>query len=621
MFKKLVDKTAGVARLHKPGSLFYALRPPGWGKTFQLQGLAHLLRGGAAARDAFAGDTWIRQHRSLLFRQPAMRPVVISLSRAALRQEPLHAQFLRQLAPPGSADADADAKASKLSDMLSAACTPDDVTRCVETAAKMHAGGPRFALLVDDFDDPFFDNTFAGAADDVAVFLEGCSRSVLQKRGAGLLFMAGTFRPAELTHVLSGMGDLSLDLQHNNTWGLVAADVVAGYASVPPLRVATDTAVRSKRYRWDAASMQPVLEDLADETADMEDVEVHGTAALDDHRGTRAPFSRSGGYWFGGYEESDGTPEAVFPLVPWGPGSIAQERCQQLLLREGDAVRSGREVCNNLRDLTSALYDMTPAERFNSAVAKDKTRSGGCCDHWPVVLLQAGVLTLGARALRFDEFHSYAWLRLGFPNEEARRFFTEKIMRMLYIRAVGSGFGDGSVSVSWAELQTALSDLSSGLVGHGGGSSVSGSVRAPADIASALRTIKVASKLFGEGLLGPSGGDSATASADLFKLLVLCAPHIDVHRRNPDDVSDTGLGQDTFSGSKGRDIMARLAPRRTGFELVGRVRDGRAALPRYGGEFGWEDPPEGTLLFVDGRSGTCCAVVEIEGRGDNTAKT
>ena len=92
-----VDKTESLARLHKPGSLHYVLRPPGWGKTTMLRSLADLLRGGAAAKKCFSEDTWIRQHRSLLFRQPAMLPLVLSLSPAALVREPFDLQLRRQL--------------------------------------------------------------------------------------------------------------------------------------------------------------------------------------------------------------------------------------------------------------------------------------------------------------------------------------------------------------------------------------------------------------------------------------------------------------------------------------------------------------------------------------------
>ena len=126
--------------------------------------------------------------------------------------------------------------------------TAKTVTDCLETASKQLHGNKRIALLVDDFDAPFLENADdtdsvdADASEPVGMgpafaagLLQGCADSVKYMRGGAAMFMTGTFRASHsslsASLLESHMVDLSLDMLHNNTWGLRPADLSASAAS------------------------------------------------------------------------------------------------------------------------------------------------------------------------------------------------------------------------------------------------------------------------------------------------------------------------------------------------------------------------------------------------------
>ena len=123
-------------------------------------------------------------------------------------------------------------------------------------------------------------------------------------------------------------------------------------------------------------------------------------------------------------------------------------------------------------------------------------------------------------------------------------------------------------------------------------------------VATLVQKIKTFSRTLAIGLSDTNfdEGDARKnkqCEADVFKTLMLCVPHLDVHDRHGDDVSDTGLGQDTFAGSSGSAIMDDLAPQRKGIELVTRRRCGASAIPAYAADLDWKPPPIDMLHVLD----------------------
>ena len=636
-----IDKTEGLSRLYKPGSLNYALRPPGWGKTTMLHDLANLLRGGARAKECFSEATWIRRNRSLLFRQPAMLPLVLSLSANALQSEPVGKQLQRQLVDildgkeTNKAEDSARESVMHTIELISDLCTKsqagsaDDgaayeltaalMVECIEKSSRQLHRNRRIAVLVDDFDAPFLsgrsplnDGKTHGEMQPFfpAGILRGCADSVIHMRGGAAMFMFGTFRisPSGTNQSLldTHFVDLSLDMLHNNTWGLLSRDIsIMGGPCTPwidsvgvmkQMSAANLTPIetKAKRFRWDDRLMKPVkveVDALVASAASPDNAyeEELGKAAKEH---SAAPLSYSGGYWFGGYDEETGNPEAVFPFRPWGP-CVDANTCLRLLdpteCWENDHILSG------LESLASGVFCMNPMQRFHNRVSRCAPSAG--VNDWSVVLHQAGILTLAARSVRFDEFHSYAWARLGFPNEAARAIFVERIVRQVVEAAfehMKEKEPDLQTSTSmydkpWQELRSAQLALSKELLAK--------SAEKTDEVTRLVGRIKSFSSVVVKLL--SAGKNTEKYDAIIFKLFMLCVPHLDVHDRQGDDVTDTGLSQDTFSGSRGTGIMDDLAPKPRGIELAARLRHGAVALPEFAMELNRPIPPEGTLHVLD----------------------
>ena len=686
-----VDKTEGLARLHKPGSLYYVLRPPGWGKTTMLQSLADLLQGGAAAKHCFSEDTWIRQHRNLLFRQPAMLPLVLSLSSVALVREPLGAQLQRQLVDVIDGDAGGntqdtasgpyDSKKDRMVRMIASLSesyhhhssiedmrdvTAMLMTDCLETASKQLHGNKRIAVLVDDFDAPFLAHADAGNADlntyepkglhpsFAAGLLRGCADSVKHMRGGAAMFMTGTFRAShpslDANLLQSHMVDLSLDMLHNNTWGLLPRDLrtttsspssstpwvdtVALAARLGAKNIATRQQQEAKRFRWDESSMQPVRDGTdnlgADAITSIAGQAVASAAAAAEAGSCETaskpaalamdvPLSHSGGYWFGGYDTETGQPEALFPCRPWGP---SMDITMGVHMLDPACSQQGEQLALGFSQLATGLFNMNPMERWHASVGVGAQADGASpTNDWSVVLLQAGVLTLAARAVRFDEFHSYAWARLGFPNETARLAFAERVVRPAVETAARrlQERGLDEEKNAWHTLRSAQLALSEVLLLRPAEGTPSARKEEEEEdnalVASLVGSIKAFSRILALGVSadtsnteGADTGNRQRCEANFFKILMLCVPHLDVHDRRGDDVSDTGLGQDTFAGSSGSAIMDDLAPQRKGVELVARRRCGVSALPAYAAELNWGVPPVDTLHVLDVGLGVRAAV-------------
>ena len=188
------------------------------------------------------------------------------------------------------------------------------------------------------------------------------------------------------------------------------------------------------------------------------------------------PLSHSGGYWFGGYDTENGRPEAIFPCRPWG-ACLDVATCTKLV--GSNSRLSRKHVRTGFGQLVTGMFDMNPMERWHRSVAfvAGDAKSNSTANDWSLVLLQAGLLTLAARAVRFDEFHSYAWARLGFPNETARLVFAERVVRPLVEHALrrnpkSTDKGDSSqreseeedAALSWQKLRSAQFALSDALL-------------------------------------------------------------------------------------------------------------------------------------------------------------
>lgn len=524
------------------------------------------------------------------------------------------------------------------------------ITDCLETASKQLHGNKRIALLVDDFDAPFLENADdtdsvdADASEPVGMdpafaagLLQGCADSVKYMRGGAAMFMTGTFRASHSSLsaglLESHMVDLSLDMLHNSTWGLRPADLSSSAASSTPLVDTVTAATRlgannmaaprkePKRFLWDNTSMQPVRDSTA---SDFDAQAVGGAGALgsSDTSSSAAsltvdvPLSHSGGYWFGGYDTETGQPEAIFPCRPWGACMDPDRAVQMLGLLSS---QPDDKISQGFSQLATGLFHMNPMDRWHASVSVEtRPDIARTPNDWSVVLLQAGILTMGARAVRFDEFHSYAWARLGFPNETARLAFAERVVRPVVEIAMCrlSERGPHVDNSAWSTLRSTQHSLSEVLLrpARGGNPQARGQVEKDnACIASLVGHIKAFSRTLSHGLSEEAGKTGRTETnqrleADVFKILMLCVPYLDVHDRQGDDVSDTGLGQDTFAGSSGSAIMDDLAPKRKGIELVARKRCGVSALPAYAAELDWAAPPVETLHVLDAGLGVRAVV-------------
>ena len=97
-------------------------------------------------------------------------------------------------------------------------------------------------------------------------------------------------------------------------------------------------------------------------------------------------------------------------------------------------TRFGRPDFAVLQSIADAVSSFHPLQRFMTTqlvAAEDVSDDEKSLD-WATLCLQAGFLTLGARALLFHEFHTHAFVRLRVPNEAVRRAYREELLSSAY---------------------------------------------------------------------------------------------------------------------------------------------------------------------------------------------
>ena len=613
--------TQGLARLHLPGSLIYALRPRGWGKTSLLRDLACLLGSGKEAKKHFPSSSWIRQHKNVLFRQPKMIPILLSLSTPALQSETIVQQLRRQLIPsnfqPGAQqhhdhdnghahDHEQQQQQQRQIQQMHQLVRDGNINmvEAVALSSKLH-GGTRIALLVDDFDAPFVyqdedkqdqdqDQDKLNAATALTPdFIHQLCRCVEEKQGAGILLMKGTFRPRTLAAPLDRMRDLTLDLHHNNTWGMT----LKKNEKDTNTNILQEEDKNKKGYMWDASEMKPVLHNPK-ETQDQVVVEQHQVSDQADRTlDTRCPYRMSGGYWYGGRDERMGHPEAIFSLRPWCPFQHEKEITSLMRLRscsndndnDNDIstnikrVERLENILHGIQTLVNGTYTMTEMDRWTKGtVGRRKMTTFSQQqqhdeeDHqdWALILHQAGVLTIASRSMRFDEFHSYAWIRAWFPNESARQIFSRCVLRPVILECLDE---DG-----WNNVQSATQTLSSVLhrMDDNDAECQAKATQALQELATCARTIAA---LFSSSSTSTSSTSSTSSSMDpsiVLQFLFMNVSDLYVDDGIGDSVAEAELASDTFSGSRDHLIEA-IRPIMEGWNLRCFPVDGRHALPLY----------------------------------------
>ena len=619
--RRLLDNTEGLSRLYLPGSLAYALRPKGWGKSTLLQDLAILYRSDPAeTSQTFSKECWIRKNKNLLFRQPKMVPLILRLSSSATSHETVEAQMLRQLIPSSTLPDDV----GKFQSMLQ----HDDVCGAIEMASKMH-GGKRVALLVDDFDEVFV-ATSGSASESMALkkqheeqrratcsLLMQLCRSLEEKRGAGTVLMKGTFRPKELRTMLEKMRDLSMDLNHNSTWGMSLRESADKEAAKAASQVLDRT---RKGYSWSENEGRPILRSMEEEKEVEVEVEnemekeIKGTVVPRERyagEGVRVPFNAAGGYWFGGRWEEDGETEAVSSLRPWKPFSHRdpmmnllfgseteeQEDEQEVEEEKGEITEKTRQrLAHGIKTLVEGAYDMTELSKYSQGYVDGSFDDGDddgdnsdhhhhdsnhyprhYCNDWPAVLLQAGVLTMASRSMRFDEFHTYAWLRLTFPNEAMRGVFIQDVLCPTLALLAGSE----SETIKEKEILHCLHRLS-----------ISLRTSSKEDLTPMLETLSQCARALSVSL-SSSSLESSLSIEECLKFLLLGVRDLWLDDKIGDERAQTEGVTDTFSDSKG--FMELIQPNIKEWNMRCQASDGRRAPPaRFGGGGGGEGSGSGS---------------------------
>ena len=474
------DMTESLSRLHLPGSMIYALRPKGWGKTTLLHDLSILLSGQQTLQSqTFPSNTWIRKHRNILFRQPKMIPILLSLSESSMLKESLLMQLERQLIPTTATketnDNDANANEQEITQLV-ACLQNNNIIDAMKISSKLHHNR-RIAILVDDFDDIFCrqinnNNKKENLKKKKTIDIEKTINLINQlcqcveyKAGAGIILMKGTFRPLALAPTLKKMRDLTLDLHHNNTWGMTVPKDEK--EKEKEKKQEKKNLLFKKGYVWNEKEMRPILYDPGTVDTAMETKEQLITVAKDD----KCPYRLSGGYWFGGRNERNGLPESMFSLTPWSR-FVYKNELNYLLFgdtKDTNDVTSGNvhqsnitSIINGIQSVVNGTYELTEMERWTKGMVNgrqiinaeintdmiymnnnndgNKTTHTATCatSDWALVLFQAGLLTMASRSMRFDEFHTYAWIRTWFPNETARQHFIQYVLYPTILRCTNN---------------------------------------------------------------------------------------------------------------------------------------------------------------------------------------
>ena len=558
-----IDTSEGVARLACPGSRLLLLRPPGWGCTALLDRLGALLR---CDRSAFDDDAWIMRARPQLLRNPAVPVLAIDVAAAAAAAA----------AEEESSATDGGAWLKREVHRAAHAAAPDCYLPPVDNddmppreffAAAAHAvwsaHGRRVSVTINRYDAPALlppppkdaggDPHDAGApgdalADACAVVDEACA--LINDDSVGFVLATGTHR---YRHGLEwrGMRDLTLDLEHNDTVGVAHATLAAlardgdgegeGKANAGDVRT-----VGYQRLEWDDERGAPVRR-ASNASASASTLSAGGEGG--DARAIGASIDRFGGYWWGGVD-GDGAPALVCPLGD-AAAAIAPPDANDDDDDGADSYASvvdafGKPSWTHVKSLVGSVFDHAPLKRYADAEAKPPppphdTGKLNVADDFPALLLRSGALTLARdRAVRFDEFHTYAFMRLRVPNERARaRLLRREAAPALAALLAEDGKGsDGAPTERYirylAEVADLggigglrLGDLSEALLRCGEDADADGQdgqdatqEGAALDVLNALATVA-------------RGAATPAHARDAVKLLLLCTPRMAAFRANP----------------------------------------------------------------------------------------
>ena len=391
----------GVSRLVQPGSKIILLRPPGWGKSTMVSNLNIFYSGGEGRKKHFGSEnSWIVANRRALMRQP--RTPVLSLDFETL-----------------------DFSQMNGTDMLSFLVSE------IEQVHEREKSNSKIALLVDNYDAKFVAQDCVVSEDALAALeLLKCACDLHDNvEKIGYIFVTGVYRVSigdKYGDLMQRFKDISLDIFHHNTLGIGDETVrnmcSAGDGSswVSNGRIRAPSNSRIRKFRWDnAKGDREELDLVSSDAVRSEDIKPDTgggvmRAVSSSQRKIVAHAVEDGGYWWGGHD-SRGVPELIAPHTKPQGLHVPLPSSADIV----DTVRS-LFLFHKLEDFIDGCYCPQQGKIPHS---DHEDRS-----HFPAILLQSGLLTIGQRIVRFDEFHTYAFVKLCFPNENQRKDFLSRLL-------------------------------------------------------------------------------------------------------------------------------------------------------------------------------------------------
>lgn len=390
---RLLDVGENVARLILPGSKLFFLRPRGWGKSALINELEIFFSGGKHRLERHARkDSWIQKNRPSLLKHPGMPCVKLDFEVLPF---------------------------SELSDIQT---TLETQIKAANASAE-NVG--KVAVLIDNYDAPFVQGAPESDLAKCADFLTYACDLQDRSEKIAYIFVAGTY----LLNVepLSRMKNVSMDLHHHDTVG-VSDSKLRNLFSLGSLWRSHDRIAPNKspkrRFGWDTQECNRI------EKVSKANIELtqHESETIDPHL---LHILNHGGYWWGGYD-LEGRPELVSPLISLEmKNSVDVKPLPEVFgIPESEHLRSVVESCLVYRD--QHVYASGLVYPIRRSRALTPLRMDTRCN-LPSALLQHGLLTLGQRSVRFDEFHTYAYVRLCPPNDiqraELLKYFVKTCFR------------------------------------------------------------------------------------------------------------------------------------------------------------------------------------------------
>ena len=390
---RLLDAGENVARLILPGSKLFFLRPRGWGKSALINELEIFFSGGKRRLERHARKhSWIQNNRPSLLKHPGMPCVKL------------------------------DFEALPFSEL-------GDIQTMLETQIKAANASAenvgKVAVLIDNYDAPFVQGAPESDLVKCTDFLTyACD---LQDRAEKIayIFVAGTYLLS--AEPLSRMKNISMDLHHHDTVG-VSDSKLRNLFSLDSCWRSYDRIAPNKspkrRFGWDTQECNRI-EKVSNGNIELTQPE---SESIDPHL---VHILNHGGYWWGGYD-LEGRPELISPLISLEmENSVDDKPLLDIFgIPDKEHLRSVVESCLVYRD--QHVYANGLVYPIRTSRVPTPLKMDSRCN-LPSALLQHGLLTLGQRSVRFDEFHTYAYVRLCPPNEiqraELLKYFVKTCFR------------------------------------------------------------------------------------------------------------------------------------------------------------------------------------------------